>query len=151
MVIDGISLIWWEPYLYVKESNRKWYTQQINHDRFRWEIGTCIRTVNICWFNGPFNYGIMPDISIFSLNLKHKILPGERVIADGGYRGDPKVLSTVKYSRYQINHIFKVIGKLCACHEKINGCFKNWGRLRQMWRHSDKKMCSCSKIIYFCE
>ena len=53
--------------------------------------------------------------------------PGERVIVDGGYRSDTKVLSFDEYRRDKIKHIVKLIEKLRARHKTINACFKTWG------------------------
>ena len=81
----------------------------------------------------------MPDLSIFCSNLKRKLFPGERVIADVGYRGDPKVPDPDGYRRDKNNCAIKEIGKLRARHKKIYGCFKTLVLLRQIWHNSDEK------------
>ena len=43
---------------------------------------------DICWIYGPFPPGLIPDNTIFRLNLKQLLMPGEKVIAEKGYRGD---------------------------------------------------------------
>ena len=58
--------------------------------------------------------------------MKHKLPPGESVIADYGYIIDPKVMSHDEYSRDKSNHVLKAIGKFPVCHKTINVCFKNW-------------------------
>ena len=67
----------------------------------------CIRTGYICWINGRFPCGIMYDLSIFSLKLKHKLIPGERVIADDRYIGDPKMLYPDKHTRIKPSDLYK--------------------------------------------
>ena len=96
----------------------------MNHTGLIWKIGTYIRTGNTCWFNGILFCGIMPDIYILHSKLKNKLLPGERVIAEEGYRGDPRLLDTDNYRRDKINSIVKDIRTFYACNETINGCLR---------------------------
>ena len=81
----------------------------------------------------------MTDISNFRSKLKHDLLPEDRVIADDGYRGDSKVLAPDEYKRDKSKCSIKVIGKLYAHHDTINGYSQNWGYSRQIWHHSDEK------------
>ena len=67
--------------------------QKSNNFLFTQEISACIMIGNTCWFNGTFTCGIMPDISISHSNMKCKLIHGEKMIADDGYRGDTKVLA----------------------------------------------------------
>ena len=71
--------------------------------------------------------------------MKHNMLPRERVIADGGYIGDPKGLANDDYRRGKSNSTVTWIGKLRACHNKTNGCFKTWGCLRKVRHHRYEK------------
>jgi hypothetical protein len=54
----------------------------------RYEVGTCIRTGDLVWINGPFPPGNWPDVEVFGLNLKLQLGANERVEADDGYIGE---------------------------------------------------------------
>ena len=90
MVVDGTDFRRQEPFLFTKEVNPKWFTLKFKSAGFRWEVGTSIKRGDICWINGPFPPGLMPDIIIFCLNLKQLLMAGAKVIADKGCRGDTK-------------------------------------------------------------
>ena len=51
-------------------------------------------------------------ISLFYLKLKHKLLPGERLVEDGGYIGDTKLQDPDEYSRDKINCVTKTLANL---------------------------------------
>ena len=91
---------------------------------------------DICWINGPFPPGLMPDITIFRLNLKQLLMPGEKVIADKGYRGDTKTCTPFE-AKNKIHERAMSLGR--ARHETVNCRFKTWGALQQVWRHSNIK------------
>ena len=53
----------------------------------RYELGVDIIASRLVWIQGPYPAGKWPDIKIFNAVLSHFLEPGERVEADGGYRG----------------------------------------------------------------
>ena len=50
-------------------------------------MGLCIRTGDICWWNGPYEPGIWNDGMIFEDALVSMLEYGERCETDGGFRG----------------------------------------------------------------
>jgi hypothetical protein len=52
----------------------------------RYEIGVAIQTGYIVWKNGPYPCGAFPDIKITRDRLVNFLLPGEKFVADRGYR-----------------------------------------------------------------
>lgn len=117
-------------------SQRKWYSSKFKSVTFRWEVGTVYKTGDICWFNGPFPAGLMPDIRIFCLNLKLLLLPEEKVIGDKGYRGDPKCCTPYEAKNKSYLQEMSVAR---ARHETVHRRFKSWGTLQQIWRHNRHK------------
>jgi len=53
----------------------------------RYEVGLCIKTGDICWWNGPYKPGIWNDGMIFEDTLVSMLEYGERCETDVGYRG----------------------------------------------------------------
>ena len=132
MTIDGVDFEIQEPWSYTKANNKKWYSHKFKSVGLRYEIGTCNKTGDIVWLNGPFPCGSCPDLKIFRLGLKNLLGPGEKVVADRGYKGDTRVCTPDDAIDAQHKH---AMGVLRARHETLNGRLKNWGCLRQIYRH----------------
>jgi hypothetical protein len=67
--------------------SKDWYSHKFKAAGIRYEVAVCIQTGDIVWINGPFKCGKWPDVKIFRAELQQKLLPGEMVEADNGYRG----------------------------------------------------------------
>ena len=72
----------------------EWYSHKFKGAGLCYEVGICIQTGDIVWFNGPFPCGEWPDLKIFRSKLKGKLPPGELVEADQGYHGKPTKVRT---------------------------------------------------------
>jgi len=83
------------------------------------------------WWNGPWRCGSNPDLAIFRRSLKQCLLWNEKVIADKGYRGEPQVWLPSEGSAGQI----EAHRLIRARHESFNKRLKQWGCLKQVWRH----------------
>ena len=136
MTIDGTDYQIQEPWPFVKEINKKWFSHKFHAAAVRYEIGITLKTGDICWFNGPFPAGV-PDVTIFWTKLKHRLESREKVIADGGYKGDIKV--SLPWDK-SVGHDNRVV--MCQArgrHETINGKMKRWGILTQTFCHDRHK------------
>ena len=100
----------------------KWYSKKHNGPGLRYEVCVSIKLGNIVAYNGPFPCGSNPDITIFRKILKGKLMPGERVIADRGYRGDSKTFTPDQFTSTQHKRAMSLIR---ARHETLNGILKN--------------------------
>jgi hypothetical protein len=118
-----------------KKYNTNWYTYKFNSAGVSYEMAVCIKTGDIVWINGPFP-AATPDISIFRFRLRDILAPGEKVIADRGYRGDSKVVTPYDYRSHQHK---LAMGVLRARHETVNRRFKTFGALQQCFRHTPHK------------
>ena len=144
LIVDGTDFRRREPFPFVKEENKKWYSHKFKGAAFRWELASSVKTGRLCWFNGPFPCGIMPDLRIFWSNLKTLLLPSEGVLVDKGYKGDAKCITPfdAKCKRHR-----KAMSQLRARHETINGRLKNWECLYQTWRHHQHKHSFAVKAV----
>ena len=114
----------------------KWYSHKHNGPGLRYEIGICIRTGEVVSYTGPFECGTWPDLNIFRAFLKRRLGPCEHVVADLGYQGDPKVITSRQYKNFEHQFTMNVAR---ARHETFNARLKAWGILKQIFRHDINK------------
>ena len=79
--LDGTDCPIQEP----QPFNPKYFSHKFNGAGVKYEIGVCIKTGWVCWFNGPFPCG-NPDITIARLGVVEYLEPNEKILADGGYQ-----------------------------------------------------------------
>lgn len=115
------------------------YSHKFKKSGLRYEVGLCIRTGDIVWINGPYACGKWADISIFRDSLKSKLDQYERVEADDGYIGEaPRHIKCPKSAtNKRINEAMQ--SRVRRRHETVNKRFKDWGILRQVFRHKVTK------------
>jgi len=113
--------------------NKRWYSHKFRGPGVRYEVAVCIQTGDIVWINGPYPCGRWPDIKIFRHRLIHKLLPGEKVEADGGYRGQSDKVRTPGMIASLVDQKAKENAR--ARQETVNKRFKQWGCLGQVYRH----------------
>ena len=63
------------------------HSYKFKHAALRYEVALCIKTGDICWWNGPFEPGLYNDEMIFKMGLLGMLEDGERVETDQGYKG----------------------------------------------------------------
>jgi hypothetical protein len=130
VTIDGTDFRIEEPTPF----SSNWFSHKFNGPGVRYEVAICIQTGDIVWINGPFKAGKWSDMKIFRRSLKQKLAPGEMVEADNGYRGEPYHVRTADgfVSRADDS---RAKWKARNRHETINRRLKQWGCLKQVWRH----------------
>lgn len=109
-----------------------WYSHKFKGPGVRYEVALSINGGDIVHINGPFPCGSYPDITIFRSQLIHKLGLEERVEADRGYRGEPRVRVPADYQTLQQKQ------QKCrarARQETVNRRFKVFGALSQTFCH----------------
>jgi hypothetical protein len=92
--------------------------------------------------------GSWPDINIYRLKMKQMLAPGEMVVADRGYRGDPTVHNPdSRVSRTDS----RAMSKARARMETVNGHLKNWKVLSSRFWHPMYKHGQCFRAVAVCE
>ena len=127
--VDGIHIKVQEPSPFSKDFSSHKYGKG---SALAYELVSCIATGDIVAYNGPFPAGKWPDINIFRNKLKGMLGPGERCLADLGYRGDRKIIT--KNDRTSRLHAY-AMGCARDRHETINRRVRQWGSLKQEFRH----------------
>ena len=122
-----------------------WYSHKYCGPGIRYEIGVSINGGDIVHINGPFPCGAWADLTIFRSKLMHMLLPGEMVEADNGYRGEyQKIRTPVDYSNEEERRAKR---RARARHETVNRRFKQFGILKQVYRH---RLCDHGAVFHAC-
>lgn len=101
----------------------------------RYEVAISIDGGDICWVNRPFACGSYPDVVIFRLGLKGRLLENEQVVSDDAYQ-DYKCLHGSD-TLFDID--LRVHSSIRARHENVNEILKNFNVIKARFRH-DKSL-----------
>lgn len=115
-----------------------WNSHKFKRSAYRYEIALCIATGEIVWTNGAFPAGAYPDISIFRRGLKQLLRQAnEKAQADLGYRGEHGTI--ILPNPCDSFAVAKLKKDLRSRHETVNQRYKQFGVLRQTFRHDLSK------------
>ena len=103
-----------KPYL------SKYFSFKFNGPGLKYEIGLSIKSGVIVWVNGGVPCGVN-DLTLARSKLVKKLLPGEKIIADKGYRDDDYFIHP-----YLENHDVELTKKIRARHENVNARIKTF-------------------------
>jgi hypothetical protein len=132
MSVDGTHCPIDEPSHQYMSKDPAYFSHKLNHAGLSYEIGLSLTEMRIVWVCGPFP-AAMSDVTIFRTKMIHHIPDGKYVIADKGYRGEPKVIS---YSNPDDeDHINLYKRRARARHETINSKIKTFRILSVQFRH----------------
>jgi hypothetical protein len=110
-----------------------WYSHKFKGPGLRYEVGVALQTGDIVWLNGPFPCGSHSDRKIArDEGLIASLSPGEYFVADGGYKGD---FAETPTGYNNDDQRMKSLAR--ARHETVNGRFKQFGILQQVFRSDD--------------
>jgi len=112
------------------EFSTQWYSHKHHGPGVRYEVAVSITSGHIVWVYGPFPCGGFNDLSIFRSKLKGMILPGERIIADRGYKDE-----VCDYVSQDMVYQDKFYSTVRARHEAVNRRIKQFNVVSQRFRH----------------
>lgn len=119
--------------------NKRYFSHKFKGPGLRYEVSLSIQRGDIVRIFGPFPCGDYPDINIFRMGLKKMLTFGkERVEADEGYRDYEYVDGPQEHGGGGAAQI-KLKSRVRGRHETVNRRFKQWGILRQQYRHHLRK------------
>ena len=108
----------------------KWFSHKFKGPGLRYEIAICIVTGHIVWVYGAFPCGSHPDLKIFRSGLADILGPTEKVIADGGYKGETSI-----WAKGHDPVSSRLEGVIRGRHETVNSRLKNFSVLNVCFRH----------------
>lgn len=120
--LDGTDFRIMEP----TEFSTRWYSHKFRGPGLRYEVGLCITTGHIVWAHGGLPCGEWPDITLARDVFIHLLDPGEKTLADGGYRNSD-------YFENPNGDQHKK--KILARHETVNGRIKQFSCMKNRFRH----------------
>jgi len=124
ITVDGTDFMINEP----SPRDEKWYSEKFEHAGLTYEVGICLQTGWIVWVNGPFAAGEWNDIAIARCDLHEMLDRREMYVADKGYKdSNGWALAPTVFRRSRPQHL---LATARARHEDVNGCFKEFGILR---------------------
>ena len=121
----------------IRHGGRRLYSFKYKASGLRYEVATCIRSGDLVWISGPWEPGMYNDISIFRKSgIMDMLQEGERVEADDGYSGEaPRFVRCPCVAPTAIEEFEQAEAVARRRHETINKRFKQFGALKQVWRH----------------
>ena len=123
--LDGVDFPINESYPFDKNL----YSHKLNGPGIRYDVAICIRTGNIVYWSGGDKAGKYDDLSLARRGICRLINPGEKILADKGYRD-------ARYFVYPTNirGDNALLKKISGRHENINARLNCWGVLRNRYR-----------------
>ena len=129
MTVDGTDFR-------IPEHGKVFYSHKFKKSGLRYEVGLCIATGDIVWLNGPYECGRWPDISIFRDSLLSHLAPAERIEADDhGYFGEHPLHVKCPAGFANPESTLFMQQRARNRQETVNKRFKDWGLLKQVYRH----------------
>ena len=134
--VDGVDFEIEEPWPYKKEYSKRWYSDKYKGPGVRYMICVSLKKGDIVRIAGPVACGKMNDGMMFERYLIDELGPYERVEADAGYQAfDPEFAKTPANANLRPEEHAKLSNTVRARQETINKRCKQWGCLRQVYRH----------------
>jgi hypothetical protein len=140
ITLDGTDCPIEEP----QPFHRRWFSHKFKGPGVRYEVGVCIQTGYIVWKNGPYPCGKYPDLTIARDRIIHYLDPGEKFVADGGYR-DGGIYAETPNGLNNDDQRMKRLAR--ARHETVNKRLKQFAVLNSAFRNELEKHYYCFHSI----
>jgi hypothetical protein len=127
------------------KSHEAFFSFKFKNSGLRYELGSNIRTGDLCWISGPFPAGDWPDVEVFRFGLKKYLEKNERVETDDGYIGeDPCFTKCPAGVRYmEDKHWLSKRSNVRNKGETLNHRLKTFQVLGGCFRHDIEKHSMC--------
>lgn len=132
VTVDGVDFQIKEPIPF----STRWHSHKFNGPGLQYEVVVWINAGDIVLYHGPFPCGSFPDIKIFRLGVKLALGPGEKVVADQGYKGDTRVCTPDDHN--DVDHK-KAMIRAQTRHETMNSRLKTWASLKKVYHYARHK------------
>lgn len=136
--LDGTDFLIQEPTPF----SPKWWSHKLNHAGLRYEVGICIRTGHIVWAYGGKPCGEWSDLTLARHAYIYAVEENEKTLADKGYMDREYFVN----SRYYPESA-RTQKQIMARHESVNSRLKQFGVLRNAYRHSVESHPTCFMAV----
>jgi hypothetical protein len=107
----------------------------------RYEVGICIQSGKIVWFNGGVPCGEWPDLRLARNAFTAMLDAGERALADKGYNDRNCFIIPIEGEERPDQKA------IMARHETVNRRLKQFGILQKVYRHNLRKHPQCFRAV----
>ncbi len=146
ITVDGTHCWIQEPKHDTWSMDTRYFSHKFGKAGMNYELGIALSSSRLVWMNGPFPAGEADNKTFKVRGLKAKLeATNKRGIADGGYPGHPKVLSTP--NKHDSKAVKKFKSRALKRHEKFNGMTKNFDCLSGRFRHSVDRFTHCFEAV----
>jgi hypothetical protein len=134
--VDGTDFKAFEKKHPTLNQDKKDCSKKFNHGAMKYEIAMSVFEPRCVWIYGPHR-GAKHDLTIFREQLKGKIKPWKKVIADSGYvSSQPDEIMLCPPNTMDSKELAKFKSRARLRHETFNGRLKDYLILSQTYRHS---------------
>jgi hypothetical protein len=146
LTVDGTHCDTNEPVHAIWSQDKKMFSHKSGQAGWNYELGIALFVSKLIWMRGPFKAGESDNQTFQIRGLKEKLeTVKKRGIADGGYPGHPKLLSTPNNHDSKPVKLFK--SRALKRHETFNGMTKRFECLRNRFRHDKAKFAQCFEAV----
>jgi len=146
--VDGTDCWINEPKHPDFSQDSRYWSHKCNKAGLRYELAISLRSSNLVWMKGPYPCGRNLDRRIFRKvnGLRAQLrATNKKGIADGGYTGDPKRLSTP--NAHDHPSVAKFKRRALRRHERFNAMTKTFKCLDSRFRHGERKFKVCFEAV----
>lgn len=130
----------------ITDTDGRWWSYKFRKSGLRYLVAVSIKHGDIVYIEGPFPCGAYNDIKVFRWGIVGFLDENERVEADDGYIGEAPRYVKCPAKTFGENDDAKdaMCARLRLRHETVNKKLKQFGCLRNRFRHHDfAKHSSC--------
>lgn len=123
-----------------KTFNSQWYSKKYRAAGLRYEIGLCIQTGKIVWYNGGYPCGAYSDLLVAQQAYVNSVDDGELTLADKEYNDTQYFLLPNQANSSQHKCIM-------LRHESLNKRLRLFKVLNVPFRHTLEKHTTCFNAV----
>ncbi|KAJ3250255.1 hypothetical protein HDU77_006865 [Chytriomyces hyalinus] len=128
--VNGVDMMVSE----VQPLDKDLFSHKFKRAGYRYQVAVALETSKIVYVGGGVPCGKWPDLTLVRQTLLKHIEPHEKVAADQGYVGDPRLMLRVLVTSVNnANHNFN-LKQMGAQHETVNQRFKDFQILNSLFQ-----------------
>ena len=155
--LDGTMFASWEIAGEDTPKDRRMFSHKHHAAGFNAEVCISVKGSRCIWINGPLPAGENTDLHLFRVEggpQQELLKIGKKVIADGGYQGEPLLISTP--NGHDSASVQKFKSRALKRHEKFNSMLKSFKCLSLTFRHTgdreNERWGSCfDAVVVICQ
>ncbi len=115
---------------------KRFWSYKLKKSGVRYEVGLCIKTGDICWWNGPYEPGVWGNGMIFANSLKSHLELRERCKTDVGYLGSAPEFVKCPGGVWGESWKRTMQQRVRSRQETVNERLKKWAILSTPYHHN---------------